>query len=328
RSLGSVSRTFVDPRTGNLIGAFRYPGVIGHLGVLEPGSGNIRRLTDIKGAMLYRVTSLAYDPVTNTAWYTTDNYAYRDIMQIDVATGEEHMVLRDARIGDIVFNPADRALWGLRHLNGYVTLVRIPEPYSSWNQIYTFPFGRVPFDLDISADGSMLSMSVGEINGDQSVQVFNIADLAAGLTPAPIATFSLGTATPEGFVFSPDGRYLFGSAYYTGVSNIFRYELATQELEAVSNAETGFFRPIPRVQGLQQRTGDASTDGRLQCQVRRIQSDPARRRLTDWLWIPRRRVPHRCDWAQTPGRPRHSALPWNGNSATASGCHHMDDRLT
>src|SRR5690606_35946082 len=102
RSLGSVSRTFVDPRTGNLVGAFRYPGVIGHLGVLEPESGDIRRLTDIKGAMLYRVTSLAYDPVTNTAWYTTDNYAYRDIMQIDVATGEERMVLRDARIGDIV----------------------------------------------------------------------------------------------------------------------------------------------------------------------------------------------------------------------------------
>lgn len=50
-------------------------------------------------------------------------------------------------------------------------------------------------------------------------------------------------------MFSPDGRYLFGSAYYTGVSNIFRYELATGEIEAVSNAETGFFRPIPLSDG-------------------------------------------------------------------------------
>jgi len=249
RALGSVSRTFVDPRTGDLIGAFRYPGVIGHVGVLERESGEVRRLTDIKGAMLYRVTSLAYDAATNTAWYTTDNYAYRDIMQIDVASGEQRMVLRDARIGDIVFNPADRSLWGLRHLNGYVTLVRIPEPYTSWNQIYTFPFGRVPFDLDISADGALLSASVGEINGDQSVQVFRIADLQIGATPAPVASFSLGTATPEGFVFSPDGRYLFGSAYYTGVSNIFRFEVATQQVEAVSNAETGFFRPIPQTDG-------------------------------------------------------------------------------
>ena len=46
-------------------------------------------------------------------------------------------------------------------------------------------------------------------------------------------------------MFSPDGRYLFGSSYYTGVSNIFRYEVATGELEALTNAETGFFRPVP-----------------------------------------------------------------------------------
>lgn len=248
RALGSVSRTFVNPETGGLIGALRYPGVIGHIGELTPGSGDIRHLTDIKGAMLYRVTSLAYDPSTNTAWYTTDNYAYRDIMRLDVATGREEMVLRDARIGDIVFNPSDRSLWGLRHLNGYVTLVRMPEPHTSWNQVHTFPFGRVPFDLDISADGSMLAASVGEVNGDQSVQLFRMYDLMAGVTE-PFARFSLGTSTPEGFVFSPDGRYLYGSAYYTGVSNIFRYEIATQELEAVSNAETGFFRPIPQADG-------------------------------------------------------------------------------
>ena len=46
-------------------------------------------------------------------------------------------------------------------------------------------------------------------------------------------------------MFSPDGKYLFGSSYYTGVSNIFRYELATGEIEALTNAETGFFRPVP-----------------------------------------------------------------------------------
>ncbi len=248
RGLGSVSRTFVDPRSGDLIGAFRYPGVIAHLGVLSPESGEIRRLTDIKGAMLYRVTSLAYDPSTNTAWYTTDNYAYRDIMQVDVATGREHVLLRDARIGDIVFNPQDRSLWGLRHLNGYVTLVRVPAPHSSWNQIHTFPFGRVPFDLDISADGALLSASVGEVNGDQSVQVFRIADLIAGVAE-PMARLELGDSTPESFVFSPDGRYLYGSAYYTGVSNIYRFDLATQAVEAMSNAATGFFRPIPQADG-------------------------------------------------------------------------------
>ncbi|MGH8222848.1 MAG: hypothetical protein ACREQZ_07725, partial [Woeseiaceae bacterium] len=67
--------------------------------------------------------------------------------------------------------------------------------------------------------------------------------------PEPVASFDFGLAIPESFVFSPDGRYLFGSSYYTGVSNIFRYEPATGELEAVSNAETGFFRPVPLADG-------------------------------------------------------------------------------
>jgi len=247
RALGSVSRSFMDA-SGNLIGAFRYPGVIAHVGVLLPETGDIRALTDIKGAMLYKVTSLAYDPEANTAWYTTDNYAYRDIIQIDVATGAKQTLLANSRIGDIVFNPADRSLWGLRHLNGYVTLVRIPAPYTSWTQVHTFAFGEVPFDLDISPDGTMLSASVGEVDGKQSVQVFNLADMESE-TPAPLARFELGASTPESFVFSPDGKYLYGSAYYTGVSNIYRFEIATQKIEAVTNASTGFFRPIPRPDG-------------------------------------------------------------------------------
>ena len=50
-------------------------------------------------------------------------------------------------------------------------------------------------------------------------------------------------------MFSKDGRYLYGSSYYTGVSNIFRYEVATGAVEAVSNAEIGFFRPVPLADG-------------------------------------------------------------------------------
>ena len=61
----------------------------------------------------------------------------------------------------------------------------------------------------------------------------------------PFAEFDFGSAVPDNFVFSPDGRYLYGSSYYTGASNIFRYEIATKKVEAVTNAETGFVRPIP-----------------------------------------------------------------------------------
>ena len=46
-------------------------------------------------------------------------------------------------------------------------------------------------------------------------------------------------------MFSPDGKYLYGTSYYTGVSNIYRYEIASGKIDAVTNTETGFFRPVP-----------------------------------------------------------------------------------
>src|SRR5262249_45139813 len=65
----------------------------------------------------------------------------------------------------------------------------------------------------------------------------------------PLSEFKFGQSIPESFVFSPDSRYLYGSSYYTGVSNIFRYEVATGDVQAVSNADIGFFRPVPLSDG-------------------------------------------------------------------------------
>src|SRR4051794_33122074 len=85
-------------------------------------------------------------------------------------------------------------------------------------------------------------MAIGEINGRQTLRVFATTAVLAG-DVSPSLTFELGTAIPSNFTFSPDGKYLYGSSYYTGVSNIFRFDLATKEMEALTNSETGFFQP-------------------------------------------------------------------------------------
>ena len=242
--LGSMSRAYYDPQRNSLIAGMRYPGVVAHIGEYSLDERRVRHLEDIKVPMLYTVTSVAYDADSGTVFYATDNKAYRDLMAVDVNTGKARMLLHDARIGELVFNKADRSIWGLRHLSGYVSLVRIPYPYEEWDLVHTFPYGTVVYDMDISADGAMLSGSFGDVDGQQSLKIFTLGDLLEGKLNE-IAGFDFGHAIPEGFVFSPDSRFLFGSAYYTGVSNIFRYELENGELEAVSNSETGFFRPIP-----------------------------------------------------------------------------------
>lgn len=248
QTLGSISRSYVSPDGKHLIGAFRYPGQVAHVGKMDLQSGKVEHLTDIKGPMKYRVTSTAYDPAAGKLFFTADNNAYRDLMVVDVETGRSEMLIKDARIGDIALNSQDQSLWGLRHLNGYVSLVRIAPPYKEWNQLYTWPYGQVPYELDIAPDGSKVSMSLGEIDASQYLRVFNSADLAQG-NPQPIAEFNFISSVPEGFVFSPDGKYLYGSSFYTGVSNLFRYEFETGDMQAVSNAETGLFRPIPQNDG-------------------------------------------------------------------------------
>lgn len=249
RGLGSMSRAYYDPERKAIIAGFRYPGVAAYVGTMSVEDGSIKPLVDVKGPMLYRVTALAYDPDTKTAFYTTDNTSgYRDVIALDTVSGSTRMLLEDARIGDLVFRRSDRSLWGIRHLNGIVTLVRIPYPYTEFNQVYSWPYGEIAYDLDISPDGKLLSYSHTAVNGDQALYLSPLESLEAG-DAKPIASFDFGTAVPEGFVFSPDGRSLYGSSYYTGVSNIYRYDLQSRKIEALSNAQTGLFRPLPLPDG-------------------------------------------------------------------------------
>jgi hypothetical protein len=247
-AIGSISRMYYDEAAGTIYAAFRYPGVVEHVGAINTKDGTHRRLADIKRAMLYRVASFAFDPAAGTAFYTNDNLALRDLMAVDVRTGESRMLLEDARIGEIVFNPVDRSLLGIRHNNGIAVLVRIPYPYQEWQELHVFDYESVPYDLDISADGKLLSASMSEVNADQYLRVWEMEKVLKGdLTP--LSEFRFGQSIPESFVFTRDGKYLYGSSYYTGVSNIFRYEVATGKIEAVSNAESGYFRPVPLADG-------------------------------------------------------------------------------
>jgi hypothetical protein len=250
RGLGAISRALLSKDRKKVYAAVRYPGRVPHLVAIDIASGAVQELVEIKGAVPYRVSSIAYDGDSGTLFYTSDNPTYRNLEAYDLRTGASRTLFEGARIGDLAFNPADKSLWGLRTNNGFVMIVRIPYPYREWQTLHVYPFGEVPFDLDVSRDGKLVSLSFAGPDGERSgVQVMQLRVLSTERLLAgddtPLHRFEMGTAVPEGFIFSDDGRYLYGSSYYTGVSNIYRYELATSKLEALSNAEVGYFRPIP-----------------------------------------------------------------------------------
>jgi hypothetical protein len=251
KDLGAVSRSYLSKDGSKLYMAVRYPGQVAHLVSLSRGDGSVTQLAEIKGSKGYTVTSLAFDPQTETLYFTSNNVTtYRNLEALDLHTGKTRILMHGGRIGDLVFNPADRSLWGLRFVNGRDVLVRLPPPYKEWYRLYTFAPDEEAFDLDLSPDGALASVSVSgrgpRVGAPHVTQVRVIrTDALVHGDAAPLHTLTMGSAVPEGFVFSPDGRYLFGSSYYTGVSNIYRYELATEKLDAVSNAALGFFRPLP-----------------------------------------------------------------------------------
>jgi len=244
RPLGSVSRPYFDTKNNNIYAAINYPGQIAHIASIDIKTGEIGKICNVKGPALYYVSSIAYDDSANTIFYTTDNYDWRDVRSVNVKTGESRILLEEVRIGDLVLNPQDKSLWGVRHDNGFSTIVRIPRPYDQWNQIYTFSYGTDIYDIDISKDGKYLVGSLAKISGRQKLILLSMEKLMKGdVTYKELCDFD--PSIPNNFVFSEDGNYLFGSSYYTNVSNIYSYEFASDSMHIITNSQTGFFRPLP-----------------------------------------------------------------------------------
>lgn len=248
RALGSVSPAFYDARRRKVFLGVNYPGQVAHLAALDLESGTLRKLRDVKGPAIYSVCSLAYDEEQGILFYTTDNNAWRDLRLLQVDSGRSRRLIREGRIGDLAFNRADRSLWGVRHYNGISTLVRIPPPYREWKQAYSWPYGKDIYDISISPDGNWMAAALTEVSGRQSLIRIDLAKLAGG-EPAYDSLSDFENSSPAGFVFSRDGRFLYGSSYYSGVANIYRCDLGSGAVEILTNTDSGFFRPLPLADG-------------------------------------------------------------------------------
>lgn len=240
--LGGLSRAFYDKRAGKIYCAIDYPGQVAQIVSIDTKTGDIVKIHDVKSEALYYVTSLAYDPDTGTLFYTTDNNEWRSVYSLDIKSGTSKMLLKEERIGDLAFNHSDKSLWGIRHYNGQSTVVRIPYPYTEWNQIYSWPFGQDLYNIDLSHDGKFITGALAEINGQQFLVKMDIDSLMNGSFSFD-TLFNFENTIPANFTFTDDDKYLYGTSYYSGVSNIYRYDLSKRDMDIMSNAETGFFRP-------------------------------------------------------------------------------------
>ncbi len=248
RGLGSVSRGFVDPKTGRLLVAVNYPGAFAHVASVDLTTGEMESLHEVKTPALYYVCSLAFDPNQRRLFYTTNNGKHwRDLNAIDLETRKSTRLISDCRIGDLAYSAADSALWGVQHHNGFSTLVRIASPYNAWKcilPVMDLTYGRDVFDLDVAPDGKHLTASILEINGDVKLVEFDTVDLLKG-GGSYRTLYEFDRTAPANFVYAKDGKYLYGTSYQTGVSNVFKWDFERAAMDCVTNTDVGFFRPIP-----------------------------------------------------------------------------------
>jgi hypothetical protein len=252
-ALGKMSRVFLSKDGGTLYAAVQKPGQLASLVAIHRVDGSVERLHEIIDPSGVNVSSVAFDPNEDLIFYTSNNGSYRNLEAFSLKTRTSQTLLSAARIGDLAFDRADKSLFGIRFNNGLAMLVQIPYPYRDWHVLRVFKAGERPFDLDVSPDGTLLAYSLSRPGAVLStpvtdVQILEVAH-AGDESARPYRMVALHGATPEGFVFSSDGKAMYGSSYFNGVSNIFRFDLESQEISAVSNADIGFFRPQPLPDG-------------------------------------------------------------------------------
>jgi hypothetical protein len=239
---GSFSNIGYDGVNGKIYAAINNPGAISKIIELDVASGEIRKLATLDSPMLYSVTYLTYDPKDKLVFLSEQNSKYRSLVQVDVASGKKKTLIKRSRTGNLVYDSTNRCIWGVKHDNGYASIVKIPHPYYETVPMYTSEFGRSVLDLSVSHDGSKLTATLTGIRGEQSLIMFDIKQLEIGVREYE-TLYKSEENTLTQFKFSNDDQYLIGTSYYTGVSNIWRISLKDKSFELLSNDESGLFVP-------------------------------------------------------------------------------------
>ena len=241
--LGSVSPFVYDPATGKAYAAANAPGDFAHLTEIDVNTGRECRLSDIYGIQLYNPAYVALDRNAGRILFTFNNGKMRGLAVYDLRKKKVVKKKTFQRISNIVYDNTHDCLYGLFSNGGTQSIIRLDRELENPEVIYAFPFGVSVFDMDVSHDGKFLSLTRQGDNGEHTLILFNTEELAQALFK-PVELVTWEDANLGQFRFSLDDRYLIGSSYYTGVSNLWQINLETREMEMLSNTDIGLFAPL------------------------------------------------------------------------------------
>jgi len=243
KALGSMSPIVFDDQNNCFYTAVNYPGDFAHIERYDLSTLESKKLTTIDNPMAHQTSYLALDKNHQRLIWTTQNNKYRGLRVYDIKEDKIVKKLNYQRVYNIVYDNATDRLYGVFTSQGRHYLIRYDSNLENKEVLYSFPFGVSVFDIDVSHDGKMVSVTTSEESGGQSLLCFDVENLENAdfsfRTIYSAEDFNLGQ-----FRFAPGDSVMVGSSYYTGVSNIWSIDLKTKELSLLSNARIGLFAPL------------------------------------------------------------------------------------
>ncbi len=240
---GWVTEAHFDPSDNSVIYGYDAPNHLAQIKRLSLSNLSSEKIGTLPTPSLIKVASTAFDKNIRFFFYTTkNNELYRDIWVLNLENKKRKLLFPNCRIGDLTVSPGNHDLWGVLHSDAETSLMVSPFPYKTIIPLIKFNVGDELYDLSISPSGKYLAAVLHRDNGQQSIIIVNSDSLKNG------AGFKYITATdkgsPESPSWSPDEKYLYWNAYVNGVSNIYRQNIKSSDIEPMSNVLRGLFRPI------------------------------------------------------------------------------------
>ena len=242
-SLGSVSPLVYDPATGKAYAAMNAPGDFAHITEIDLVTGRRHKLVKLNGAQLYNPAFVTLDRKGQRLIFTSNNAKMRGLEIYDLQKRKVVKHKKFQRKGDLVYDNTHDCLYAIYTNGGTQSVVRLDRELENPEVIYAFHFGVSVFDMDVSHDGRYISLTRSGANGEHTLLLLNLEELEQAVFK-PVELLTWDDANLGQFRFSLDDRYLIGSSYYTGVSNLWQINLETRETELLSNTDIGLFAPL------------------------------------------------------------------------------------
>ncbi len=247
KNLGSVSPMIIDEDNHVAYAAVNHMGdfpQIVSISLSDDGMNatKIKRLAYIDGSKQYHPAYLAYDRKGRRLIWSDRNERVRGLVVYDIDRQRVTKRMKYQRMYDLCYDNVNDCLYGLLTNQGLCYLVKYDSSLENRSVIYSFPFGISVSDLDVSHDGKHIVAAIQGKKGEHSLVMFDMDDIEdAAMGYRTLCSFDDSNLSQ--FRFSADDSKLVGFSYYTGVPNIWSYDIASGNLDLLTNVQTGIFGP-------------------------------------------------------------------------------------